>query len=304
MMEAVKIGKQDIIARYQAGEKVAKLVSLTGSYSAIYDTLAKENIPLRRGVKATRPGNLIQWGLPPQLAVAPDPLRLRLDFHNDTVLMTIFEKQVEETRLVSAMDVAHTLADELSYGTGLLPENTLWWQNTPAGPIVALWEPPKIWKVAVASSEEGPATIRRYELPLPGLIFLCHAGDPPWVYAATSRPTKDTDEVFKAPLANIYDDGRSCAGSNKYPDRVAEIPQSFFLSFFSRMSNGERSKSHPTNIIDLWKEINHKKEFPITDLVRHGTVKDLLTMFNHMRRSSVDEDDDEDEDREEDEDDE
>jgi|GEM_PF-455030 len=276
-----KITKEEIIKRYQAGENVTDIVAITGSYSAIYDTLNNANIPLRRLARKPADKKLVEWALPPQLKVVSDPLRLRLDFHNDTVLMHIFNGEVQETRMVSALDVAHTLAGELAYGTGLLPENTLWWQNTTAGPIVAIYEPPGVKRVALST---GRGTeIKRYDLPLPGIILICHAGTPPWVYAVKKRPTKTSDEVYMAPLANVYATGRSCPGSQKYPQRIAEIPQIFWISFFSATSMGERSKSHPNNILDLWDEINGKPDFPMNDLVQHGTVEDLFSMFNHAQ---------------------
>lgn len=219
--------------------------------------------------------NAVQWAVPPKLGIPADPLRLRLDFHNQAVVMTLFDPETTERKIVSALDVSHALANELTFGTGLLPPNTLWWTNTRAGPIFALYEEPRVRKVALLEQADKPPL--RFTIPLPGLIFLCSPGKPPYVFAVKKKPTKLSDTVFKAPLCNVYNDGRSCPGNHKYPNRVADIPESFFISFFSRAADMQnRSKHFPNNIIQLWKFLNKRKTFPLDDLVKHGKLKEIM----------------------------
>ena len=80
---------------------------------------------------------------------------------------------------------------ELPSNTGLLPKNTLWWANTSEGAIFALWEEPKVWKLAL--QDEALKAPRRFECPMPGLIFLCSSAKTPWVFATKRRPTKPSD---------------------------------------------------------------------------------------------------------------
>jgi len=189
--------------------------------------------------------------------------------------MTLFDPETVERRIVSAMDVSHALASELSFGSGLLPPQTLWWQNTRQGPVFALYEEPRVRKLALLESATSPP--RRFTIPLPGLIFLCSPGRPPWVFAVKKNPTKDMDIVYKAPLCNLYADGRSCPGNHRYPTRVADIVESFFISFFSAAADvRNRSLKFPNNIILLWEYLDKKKTFPNDDLVKHGKVKDLM----------------------------
>lgn len=216
-----------------------------------------------------------QWAIPDDLKVPADPLRCRLDFHHQAVVMTLFRPETAERRIVSALDVSHALASELSFGSGLLPSQTLWWANTRQGPIFALYVEPKVRKLAL--QEEANKPPRRFTIPLPGLIFLCSPGKPPWVFAVKKRPTKETDIVYKAPFVNVYDDGRSCPGSHNYPTRVADIVESFFVSFFSPTGSWRnRSVRFPQSVIDLWEYLDKKKRFPNDDLVQHGTIKDLM----------------------------
>lgn len=191
--------------------------------------------------------------------------------------MTLFEGDVAATKVVSVMDVAHALATELSFSTGLLPPGTIWWQNTADGPVFALYEQPKVWRVALQEKAMGEP--RRFKIPLPGLIFLCTPGQPPWVFAVKKKPSRLTDIVYKAPLANIFASGRSCPGNHKYPTDVGKMVDSFFRSFFSPTADlRDRSQRFPEDVTHLWEFLDGKKRYPLADLVKHGTVRDLMTM--------------------------
>ncbi len=218
----------------------------------------------------------MSWAVPEELGIPPDKLRLRLDFFHQATTLTYFEGEKVTTKIVDAIDIAHALASDLSFSTGLLPEGVLWWQNTRDGPVFAMYAQPQVWKVALQVDAGKPA--KRYNLPLPGLIFLCTPGQAPWVYAVKKKPTKETDIVYKAPLTNIYNNGRSCPGSHTYPNRVADTIKSFFLSFFSIAGDRDgRSKKFPGSVVKLWDFINGKGKFPLDDLIPHATVKDLMT---------------------------
>jgi len=218
-----------------------------------------------------------QWAIPAQLDVPKDPLRLRLDFHHQAVVLHLFEDGIAGTKVVSAMDVAHVLAQELSFSTGMLPKSTLWWTNTAGGPVFALWEEPKVRKLALQERAGQPP--RRFSVPLPGLVFLCRPGQAPWVFAFKKRPTKESDVVYRAPFCNIFQSGRVCVGNHKFPRDVAGQPDSFFRSFFSPTASLEdRSVKFPQNVVNLWEFLDGKQKYPLADLVKHGRVKDLMQM--------------------------
>jgi hypothetical protein len=213
--------------------------------------------------------------LPDSVRVGKDHIALRLDFYTEAIVMQTFEKDGGSFRMVSAYDVAHAMANELPFGSGILPENTLWWKNDKSGPEVAIWIAPGVRRLALQTDVTKPP--ERFDIPLPGLIFICQPAQAPYVFAVTKRPTGPKDRVYKAPLSNVYDGGRSCAGNNHYPADVGEIPNSFLRSFFSEGGSFTgRSKKCPGNIIQLWKELDKKTEYPLDDLVFHGTVGDLM----------------------------
>ena len=221
--------------------------------------------------------NALVWAVPNELGVPPDPLRLRLDFHYQALVLTDFQGDVVTSRVVSAYDVAQVLMSEMNMSSGLLPEHTLWWKNGRSGPVFAIYVPPGTRRLAVQHDPSKPA--RRYQLPLPGFIFLCSPGKGPWVYAVKKKPTSENDPVYAAPLLNVFENGQTCPGSNEYPERVDKIIELFFVSFFTHDAHvSNRSKKHHQDIEKLWKEIDKKNRYPMEDLVQIGTVGDLMKL--------------------------
>jgi hypothetical protein len=177
--------------------------------------------------------------------------------------------------MISPHDLVKTLAQELPFSSGLLPENVLWWTHGKEGAVTAIWVEPGIRRLALRLDFKNPP--KKYDVPLPGLIFLCRPARPPSVYAAFSRPKGLKDKVYKAPLANVYNNGTSCPGTTVYPQNVGGIPDSFFKSFFTRAADlDNRSKKYPDDITQIWKDLDGKKQYPLTDLIYHGTIGDLM----------------------------
>jgi len=86
------------------------------------------------------------------------------------------------------MDISHALSRELAVGTGLLPENTLWWLNSRDGQVYAIYVEPKVRKVTLQDDLDNPRSVLRYHCR--ALVFLCSPCKAPWVVAVTKRPTK------------------------------------------------------------------------------------------------------------------
>lgn len=215
-----------------------------------------------------------QWALPDSLEIPRDELQLRLDYYLDAVVMHILENGVITTRMVSANDITLALMSSVVIDSALLPEGALWWRHSSDGIEVALWRIPQVWKVALQLEPFKPP--RRFSLPMPGLIFICQPGRPPRVFAAKKRPASLEEPIYHAPLFNLYETGLSCAGSHKFPADVAEIPESFFVSFFTMEAHPHgRTKKH-RSLIDLWEDLDGKRRFPVGELVHAGRVKDVL----------------------------
>ena len=216
-----------------------------------------------------------RWALPPSLNVPPDELVLRLDFYQTSILMHRFDKAEVQVKMVSPMDIIQALTQEVTISSGLLPDNALWWRTTREGWETALWRSPKVWRVALMVEALKPP--RRFTLPMPGLIFLCKPGKPPSIWAAKKRPTLVQSPIYHAPVFNVFSDGRSCPGNHQYPVNLNQVPESFFLSYFSVAGNHHgRSQKYPNDLLKLWEELDGKQKYPSDDLVEAGTLEQLI----------------------------
>lgn len=216
-----------------------------------------------------------KWALPEGLELPPDELRVRVDIYDETIMLHQFGQNGNQARVVSALDIARAFAQELRLSSGLLPQGALWWGSGPEGPEVAMWRPPQVWKVALVVEAFQPP--RRFILPMPGLVFVCSSGRQPKVYAAKRRPASPGYLLYHAPLFNLFSDGSTCAGTHRYPGKVEEIPESFFLSFFTREGHSQgRSKKHPHDLLRLWEELDGKGRYPLRDMVPLGTVEQVM----------------------------
>lgn len=248
-------------------------------------TPTKRNARRARPVP-TPPDSPYRRAVPPELEVEEDPLRLRLDFHEESVLLHDYgAREAVTTRLVSALDVAHALASELDLTTGLLPPDALWLVKRSSGTWLALWQGPGVRAVRLKTSLDAPP--RRFRLPIPGLVFLCPpGGEAPYVFAAGERPRRPEDALFHAPFYNVFASGRVCVGTHPFPRDPARVPGAFFESFFSAAMDTARGKSrrHPDDVGLLWAELDRKREFPLDDLVPQLTVADAMRLGLGERR--------------------
>jgi hypothetical protein len=216
------------------------------------------------------------WALPPEAGVEEDPLRLRLDFHQECVVLHDYAGRVVRTRLVSALDVAYALARELNLSTGLLPPDTLWWSRTANGTRIALWREPRIWTVHLRESYD--ARPRRLRLPMPGLVFIVMPGrQAPYVFAAKSRPHATDEQLYHFPGFNVFPSGRVCPGTHQFPADPARVPESFFESHFAAGETGRgKSQRHPDDVALLWAELHRQPAFPLDDLQPALRIDDAI----------------------------
>ena len=236
----------------------------------------------RKTMMTTNDTHRTEWSLPVQDDLPRDTLQFQLEVYGETVLLRGFEADRTWVRTVSADEIANVFIRHLGFSSGLLPENSLWWNQGETGQVVALWRPPQVWPVALQREAFQPPA--RLRLPMPGLVFVCSPGRAPWVYAALERPTDPEQQLYRAPAFNVFRDGRVCPGSHRFPEEVGRIPESFFQSFFSLTGDSQgRSKQHPDNLQALWEELDGKAEYPLEDLVPQCTVGHAMAVSEGRR---------------------
>ncbi len=204
-----------------------------------------------------------------------DQLQCRVDFYMDTTVLFFLVDGVMTSKVVSARELTMALLSDVNLNSGLLPENTLFWSQTKNGVRLGLWRPPQVTKVALML--EAFKQPRRFKLPMPGLVFICEPGRPPAVYAAKRRPVNKKDMLYHAPVFNVYAAGNSCEGTHKYPNKISDIPDSFFRSFFTKAADPRgRSKKYPQDLLKLWEELDGQDKYPLDDLVQFGPMEAIM----------------------------
>lgn len=204
-----------------------------------------------------------------------EKLAVQIDFYEDSVVMRDYSGPVVKTKMVSPVELATALSSSVTFHSGLLPRDVLWWARGANGPIYAVWEKAKKRKVAVM----GAGGIVRYEIPLPGFVFLVQPGQVPAIFAAKKRPTSGRDKLYHAPTYNVFTGGRICVGTHKFPQNPSEVPEHFFISYFSPHGDFRgRSRMFPNGLEDLWMFLDneHLRTYPLDDLVEWGTVQELM----------------------------
>ena len=228
--------------------------------------------------------DMTNWALPGEPEVPRDRLKAQLEVYAESILLRGFDEgSTAWVRTVSADEISLVFTEHIGFASGLLPENALWCNQGETGRMVGLWRPPRVWPVALQLEAFKPPA--RLRIPMPGLVFVCSPGRAPWAYAATSRPVNPDETLYRIPTFNVFEDGRVCPGSHRFPEDVSRIPESFFESFFSATGDSRRrSQKHPDALAALWAELDGQDEYPLDDLVEQFSVEQAMEVSTGGRR--------------------
>ena len=191
----------------------------------------------------------------------------KIDLFDEAVYLTRFQENGRpgSCREISPVDLAAAFANQ-DIVSPILPPNTILWTRKDGVDRFVIYLPPAVpTLIAADTSERQPLAV-----PIPGLIWIA-AGSTHKCYAVKQRPTRLTERLFMAPLANVNgDQGRVCWG-NVRPgkDPVKAITQFFEADFSGHWAN-ECSKKYPDNVIDHWRELSQAEaaDYPLDDLVK------------------------------------
>ena len=212
------------------------------------------------------------WG---NLQVPRDELQAQINIYEETVTVVVKSGDRTTVKIVEPDEIAHALAGRMTFTSPVLTPDALWWRAGREGTTTCLWREPAVRRVALQLEAMAPPV--RLVIPMPGLVFACTAGRPPSVWAAKERPTSGAAMLYHSPTFNTFGDGRVCAGTHRFPNDPALMPESFFASLFSHTGHtGGRSLKHPGNLRALWEELDGAGEYPLDDLVEFGTMDRVM----------------------------
>ncbi len=200
-------------------------------------------------------------------------LNAALHFFEDTVVLTKYDDSGPSTsHPVALPDVAAALSD-ISLGSSLLPPNTLCWQRHAGVERLCIFVPRKRWAVRVRPEKN---IVEDWTVPMPPLLWIGQ-GTKYRLYALRRRPKPGEDpEVFIAPTPNVFDAQRTggaiCAGTVRFPvcssTTIESALEMFFASEFNtHISTGKCQTYYKSTVLDLWRELNGERNFPVRELV-------------------------------------
>lgn len=188
----------------------------------------------------------------------------RVDLFEETLFYTKFKDGRPATAFeVSPADLVAAFSG-VPLATGLLPKNCLFYARSGQEERLAVYLPAAVRTLAVAVMQQRT----EYKIPLPPLVFLGQ-GLSYWVHAVKQYPGPD-EGLFLAPLPNVHNDGRICAGSVKFPPcsaaTIYKAVEAFFGSDFNLDLAAGKSKKK-TNLMEMLEGLQGKDNYPLGDLV-------------------------------------
>ena len=221
-------------------------------------------------------------------------LEARLDLYTDFVVLSkFFAGEVSETYVVDPAEVAAALAG-LDLGSGLLPENCLFWSKKGGWDRLGIYLPPQTWLVTVRNEDQAHSTDpstssggtsgQAWRVPLPGLVFTGYEYNYS-LWAVTDRPAGPATPLYMAPCPNVSLEG-VCRGNAPFPRTTTttmwQAVDIFFSSKFNRDLSNAKSQAYPDCILDQWRALAQAgtETYPLEDLVQTrltlgGLIKDV-----------------------------
>jgi PRTRC genetic system protein B len=214
---------------------------------------------------------------------------LRLDFYAESIVRTTCDagRPVAYDEILPD-DLGRALAG-LSFSTGLLPRDTLFYQGS-GDCRIGIYLPPAV-RTLWLDGEKTPL-----QVPLPPLVFVGQ-GDSYHIYALSRMNPAGLANVdwpsaatvlYRAPFPNVHADGTICRGSVEFPTcgaaTIHHAAGLFFESQFNKDLANDKSQRYPRDVVDLWRALaphppaglGGSEEYPLKDLVEMGmTVGDL-----------------------------
>lgn len=214
----------------------------------------------------------------------PQDLLVEFQIYTESIWRTCYQgnKPLQRDE-VDPLELARALAG-LDSGTGLLPQNILFYRQAGQQIHLGLYLPPAVQILHVDGQKQTA-----YQIPVPPLVFT--GQNKTYRLYALARPGWPEPEtpLYRAPFPNVYNQltryERSgiCHGSAEFPvaapETIRPAAQLFFESRFNHDLAQGKSKKYPQSVLLLWQEIVDSKldAYPVNDLVPADLkMEDLL----------------------------
>ena len=201
------------------------------------------------------PFRRICWGVNGYIPLA------RLDLYAEAIILTKFGHQSTTSYPVSIHDLSAAFGS-LPSSSGFLPQNTLFHGRKKGQQFIGIYIPAQKQAITVDQTT--------MQIPLPPAIFI-GCGKQYEIHATVEYPKNKRAQLYHYPSPNVWDDGRICRGDTPFPTcRPDTIHTAFKMFVESRFNNHlvtGKSRSYPQNVIELWKTLDGKEEFPLSELV-------------------------------------
>ncbi len=173
---------------------------------------------------------------------------------------------------VRASDVAEAF-NEFGASTGLLAENTLFWQTQAGQTCIGIYIRPAVYTLHLAGDRR-----RTLKVSLPGLVF-AGAGTTYRLLVSPKRPTSADDMLYCMPLPNTHPDGNICWGNVKIPvcapNTIHAAFKLFIESEFNNHLTAGKLQKKDVELLAYLRNLNGRR-VPIKDLREAGLVKHLM----------------------------
>jgi len=174
---------------------------------------------------------------------------------------------------VDPEQIAIALAATMEFTTGFIPDDIIYHKQVGVKQIVVGYRKQQKTGIWLDGREDA------IRVPLPHMILIrttTGESNPNYkLYACTKRPDSLTDELYHAPLPNIFGGGGICWGSvsrgtNFKGMSLVNDWASLLSSPFGNHATGGKSKTHPRDIRKMLLELNknqRRRVYPRSDLI-------------------------------------
>lgn len=197
--------------------------------------------------------------------------RFALTVFDEVVALTRYSTNGKPTR-TDPVKAEHVAAAFNIFGadTGLLPANTLFWQQRGGHLRMGMYVPPATYRMTFDGH-------RAITVPMPGFVFVGHRRQY-FVWATLTYPTAMT-RLYHAPLPNIYPDGKVCEGSVRFPacapdTLTAAFALVFESEFNSDLADGRIRTPKPMKFL---RGLDKQRTFPKDVLVPAVSMNDVVS---------------------------